>query len=335
MPITLAEAKATMTDKVDQQVIDEFRRESYLLDKLTFDNAVSPGTGGSTLTYSYTRLMTPSTASARKLNSEYTSNEAKRKKCSADLKIFGGTFTFDRVIQNTSGSLNELTFQLNEKIKATRNLFHNLVINGDSAKNEDEFDGLDVILTGTSTEYKDSVGLDLSSPALVTANYSRMLDMLDEFLSGLDGKPDALLGSSKIITKMQAVARRAGYLSQNEDSFGRKVTGYDGIPFVDLGEYFDGTNTVGVAGQYSASKTTGEGDGAVTTTTTGLCDLYAVKFGLDGFHAVSPVGDKIISTYLPNMALPGAAKTGEVEMVAAVVLKNTRKAGVMRGIKVI
>lgn len=203
MPITLAEAKATMTDKVDQQVIDEFRRESYLLDKLTFDNAVSPGTGGSTLTYSYTRLMTPSTASARKLNSEYTSNEAKRKKCSADLKIFGGTFTFDRVIQNTSGSLNELTFQLNEKIKATRNLFHNLVINGDSAKNEDEFDGLDVILTGTSTEYKASVGLDLSSPALVTANYSRMLDMPDEFLSGLDGKPDALLGSSKIITKIR------------------------------------------------------------------------------------------------------------------------------------
>lgn len=128
---------------------------------------------------------------------------------------------------------------------------------------------------------------------------------------------------------------RTGYLSQNEDSFGRRATGYNGIQLVDLGEYFDGTNTVGVAGQYSASKTTGEGDSAVTTTTTGLCDLYAVKFGLDGFHAVSPVGDKLISTYLPDMKQPGAAKTGEVEMVAAVVLKNTRKAGVMRGIKVI
>ena len=28
MPITLAEAKATMVDKVDQMVIDEFRRSS-------------------------------------------------------------------------------------------------------------------------------------------------------------------------------------------------------------------------------------------------------------------------------------------------------------------
>ena len=323
MPITLEEAKRTMTDKVDQQVIDEFRRESYLLDKLTFDDAVSAGTGGSTLTYSYTRLETPSMASARKLNNEYISNEAKRKKCSADLKIFGGSFGVDRVLQNTSGNLNELTFQLNEKIKATRNYFHYMAINGDSAKNDGEFDGLDVILTGASTEYKDSIGLDISSSALVDTNYKRVLDMLDNFLSSLDGKPDALLGGSKIITKLQAVARRAGYLSQNEDSFGRKVSGYNGIELVDLGKYFDGEKTTDVADVYD------------TDDNTGLCDLYAVKFGLDGFHAVSPAGGKLISTYLPNMALPKAVKEGEVEMVAAVVLKNTLKAGVMRGIKVI
>lgn len=79
MPLTLAQAKAAMTDKVDQLVIDEFRRESSLLDKLTFDDAVSPGTGGSTMTYGYVRLLTPSTASTRKINSEYTPNEAVRK----------------------------------------------------------------------------------------------------------------------------------------------------------------------------------------------------------------------------------------------------------------
>ena len=48
-----------MADKVDQKVVDEFRRDSFLLDRLTFDNAVSPGTGGSTLTYGYTMLKTP------------------------------------------------------------------------------------------------------------------------------------------------------------------------------------------------------------------------------------------------------------------------------------
>lgn len=44
MAITLAEAKVGMADKVDQQVIDTFRRSSLLLDRLVFDNSISPGT---------------------------------------------------------------------------------------------------------------------------------------------------------------------------------------------------------------------------------------------------------------------------------------------------
>ena len=77
MPLTLAEAKVGYADKVDQQVIDEFRRDSVLLDKLTFDDTISP-TGGSNLVYGYQRLETPSTAGVRQINSEYTANEAKR-----------------------------------------------------------------------------------------------------------------------------------------------------------------------------------------------------------------------------------------------------------------
>ena len=44
MPITLEEAKVGMADKVDQAVVDTFRRESLLLERLIFDDAVSPGT---------------------------------------------------------------------------------------------------------------------------------------------------------------------------------------------------------------------------------------------------------------------------------------------------
>ena len=70
MAITLAEAKVGMADHVDQNVIDTFRRSSLLLDRLTFDNAISPGTGGSTLTYGYVQLKSPSTAAVRTINSE-------------------------------------------------------------------------------------------------------------------------------------------------------------------------------------------------------------------------------------------------------------------------
>lgn len=325
MPITLAEAKVGMADKVDQQIVDEFRRNSLLLDTLTFDDSVSPGTGGSTMTYGYVKLLTPATAGFRALNTEYAPQEAKRKKATADLKIFGGSAQLDRVIQSTSGAVNEMDFQLREKVKGATNLFHYTTINGDATQEEDSFDGLDVMLTGSSTEYNTGAPLDISTSAALDSNYKTLLDMLDEFLSEFDGNPGMLMGNAKLMTKIRSAARRAGYLTQSEDAFGRKVNGYNGIPLVDLGYYWNGTTSVPTVPVYS-----GTGEGAAT----GLTDLYAASFGLDGFHGVSPAGGKIINTYLPDMSQPGAVKKVEVEMVAAVVLKNSRKAGVFRKIKV-
>lgn len=148
MPVTLAQAKVGMADHVDQTVIDNFRRGSMLLDALTFDNSVSPGTGGSTLTYGYTQLKTPSTAAFREINAEYTAKEADREKKTVELKIFGGSFQVDRVIANTTnGQISEVQFQLEQKIAATINLFHNTAINGD--KGSAGFDGLDKMLVSS------------------------------------------------------------------------------------------------------------------------------------------------------------------------------------------
>ena len=317
MPITLEEAKVGIADKVCQEVIDEFRRSSVLLDRMTFDDAVALGTGGSTMTYGYIQLQTPSTASFRELNNEYTSNEAKKTKKSVDLKIFGGSAQVDRVLQAASAA-GEIEFQLKQKTIAARNLFHYAVINGGLTNDVKEFDGLSKLLKGKSTEYTPTT-VDLSTSTALDTNYKSVLDCLDEFLSGLDGKPDLLLGNSKLIAKLKSVARRAGYLTRSEDSFGRSVSGYDGIPFIDLGNYYNGTKTV---------------PNVTIDETNGTTDLYAVKLDLDGFHGVTLKGGNIINTYLPDLSQPGAVKKVEVEMIAAVALKNTLKAGVMRGIKV-
>ena len=138
MAITLAEAKVGMADKVDQQIVDMFRRSSQLLDQMVFDNCIAPGTGGSTLAYGYIQLKTPSTAAVRTINTEYTPGEAKKEKKTTNAIIMGGSFQVDRVLQNTAGAVDELAFQAEQKIKATANYFHNLVING-SAEEEDGF----------------------------------------------------------------------------------------------------------------------------------------------------------------------------------------------------
>lgn len=325
MPITLAEAKVGMADKVDQQIVDMFRRCSLLLDRLTFDNAISPGTGGSTLVYGYTQLKTPSTAAVRAINSEYTTNEAKREKKTTQAIIMGGAFEVDRVIQDTSGAIDELVFQADEKIKATANFFTHCVINGTAAgiaapgKTTGTFDGLNKLLANSSTEY--TATADLSTSENVTANYNQFLDELDEFISGLDGMPDMLLMNRKMLSKLRGIARRAGYYDVTKDDFGRGVETYNGIALMDAGEFYDGTKTVDIVA-----------DTAADSGTFGTSDIYAVKFGLDAFHGISPTGTKVITSYMPDLTLPGAVKKGEVELVAGVALKNTLKAGHMKGI---
>lgn len=325
MPITLEEAKAGMADKVDQQVVDIFRRSSLLLDRLTFDNAISPGTGGSTLVYGYTQLKTPSTAAVRAINAEYDTKEAKREKKTTQAIIMGGAFEVDRVIQDTSGAIDELVFQANEKIKATANFFTNCAINGTTTgtaapgKTTGTFNGLKQLLAGSSTEYHATA--DLSTSENVTAHYNQFLDELDEFISCLDGMPDMLIMNRKMLSKLRGIARRAGYYESTKDDFGRTVETYNGIELMDAGEYYDGFKTVDIVA-----------DTAATASSFGTSDIYAVKFGLDAFHGISPTGTKVITSYMPDLTLPGAVKKGEVELVAGVALKNTLKAGHMKDI---
>ena len=326
MAITLAEAKVGMSDKVDQQVIDMFRRSSLLLDRLTFDNCISPGTGGSTLSYGYIQLKTPSTAAVRTINTEYTAGEAKREKKTTNAIIMGGSFKVDRVLQNTSGAVDELAFQAEQKIKATANFFHNCVINGTSAASgagyvTNTFDGLKKLLSGTSNEITSTVGL--TTAAEMDSNSNAFLDELDAFLTVLDGTPSMLLMNDKMLSKVRGAARRAGYYERTKDYFGRYVETYNGIPLMDAGKYYNGTSTVDVIDTSAAS-----------TSAAGTTAIYAVSLGLDGFHGISPTGTSVIQSYMPDLTAPGAVKTGEVELVAGVALKNTLKAAVLKGIAI-
>lgn len=313
MPITLAEAKVGMADKVDQAVVDSFRRSSLLLDLLVFDNSIAPGTGGSTLTYGYLQLKTPSTAARRTINTEYVAGEAIKEKKTADCAIMGGKFQLDRVIIGTAGAADELAFQANQKIKATSNLFHYYAING-TAENND-FDGLSELLKGTENEFTSAV--DISTSAKVDSNGQALLDELDAITVALDGKASALLMNRDALTKIRGIARRAGYYERTTDSFGNPVETFNGVPMINLEQYFNGTQSVDVI-----------------PTTAGKTDIYAVRIGLDGFLGFSPEGNKLINSYMPDLTLPGAVKDGEVELIAGVALKNTRAASVLRGVQI-
>ena len=328
MAMTLADMKAGMSDKVAQQVVDIFLRESEILQMLQFDNCVSPQ-GGSTLTYTYMQKKLPSVAAFRALNSEYTANEATLEKKSADLKIFGGKFSMDRVLKQAEGRYNNMAFQMREKILAAISLFHYTLINGNSTTSTNEFDGLDKMLAGTSTEFNGTAVIDVSTMAQLKSNADQLYEALQILIKNTQA--DALLMNSSMIAKIQTMARILGYKTDSEEAFGRKVTSMDGVRFMDLGNHYTVSGSAVTANSVVKAGITR----TVSTSQTGLTDIYAVKFDVnDGFHAASLTGNSAITQYLPDFNSTGAVKDGEVEMVAATVLKNTQHAGVLRNIKI-
>ena len=49
--------------------------------------------------------------------------------------------------------------------------------------------------------------------------------------------------NGKMLNKIRAAARRAGYYERNKDDFGRTVETYNGIALMDAGKYYSGSAT--------------------------------------------------------------------------------------------
>lgn len=317
MAITLAEAQKNVQDALQIGVIDEFRKSSYILDHLTFDDAVSPTGGGATLTYGYTRLTTQPTADFRSVNEEYAGQTVEKQRYTVDLKVFGGAFEVDRIIAGMGGIVDEVQLQIEQKVKAARALFNDTFVNGDSATNAKAFDGLDKALTGSDTEFILPSMLDMSTAAKIRENYIDFMFYLDKFLKKLDGTPTFIGGNTDFISVIQLCAKLAGKEQTTKDDWGRQVTQYNGIPLVDLGTKA-GTNE----------------DVVGTNLTTGISSLYFGRLGLDGLHGVSMAGQPPVKTWLPDFSTAGAVKKGEVEMVAAIALKASKAAGKLTNVKI-
>jgi hypothetical protein len=321
MVVTLAEAKNNATEDFDPMVIDEFRKESAILDSLVFDQAVNPAGGGATLDYGYRRLKTQATASTRAINSEYAPQSVETEKATTHLAVMGGAFELDRVTAKLGPeSSGTIALNITQKVKSTRTKFQEMVLMGDTAVDANGFDGLDKALTGSSTEDATSKP-DWTD---MTEQGFKVLDSIDEFLSLLDGTPTVLMGNRKALARLRAAARRTsqyvkdpveGLLGAN----GRPITRetYGGILMVDPGEK-SGTN-----------------DPIIPVAVDGTTDIYAYRVGLDGFCGITTVNGALVQTWLPDFTQPLAVHRGEVELgPVGVALKATKAAAVLRGVKV-
>lgn len=319
MALTLAQAQALSQSKLTNFVIDEFRK-SALLDQLVFDNNAKPQ-GGASLAYVYNRVTTLPTAAGRAINSEYTAQEAATTQYTVNLKPFGGSFQLDRVlIANEHQVVDLVQFQLQQKIQATIAKFNDMFVNGDSGTTATDFDGLDKALTGSSTELIPTSAIDLSTSANIDSNWKVFLDTLRKLRAKLDGAPTLYMMNQDMFAVFQSVMDRAGINLASKENYGFEVLQWGPSLVMALGDKPGTSNPI-----IETSAASG---------TAGNTSIYTARIGLDGVHGVSPEGNELVHTYLPDMTAPGAVKTGEVEMVAAMAVKATRSAGVLRKIKI-
>lgn len=314
MPVTLSQAAQNATDAVDVNVINELRT-SPLFDQMVFADVVNPAGGGATMTYAYRRQATLGDAQFRAINSEYRPTEATTTRHSVDLKVLGGAFQIDRRLADvgpaTSG---EVALQMNSKVTASKALFADAAINGDSAATPDSFDGLSKALAGSSTEITDDVDW---SGAMDQSRAFGVLEVVDDLLGKMTGSATLIIGNSKALARFKAASR---FASMHVVAPGPRETsleryGANGPILMDAGKRADGTDIIPVVD--------------------GVTSLYAVRIGLDGFHGVTTVGSNLVQTWLPDFTTAGAVKTGEVEIgPVGVALKATKAAAVARGIRV-
>ena len=312
--LTLADVKVGLVDDLQTTVIDELVKSTYLFEKIGFEPVASLVGGGAGWSYAYNKVKEESTSEFRDINGKYTDSVALTERKNVDLKILGGSFSIDRALRDTGGAPEQVAFQLAQKIKAVKAGFCNAIVNGAVITDSRQFDGLDTLLTGSSTEIvAGGTGFDLSTFTKVKDKAAEFVAVLDDFLSILVEKPDALMGNSKMINKIKAIAKIVGTNTETKDDFGRSIDAYDGIALIDLGEY-KGAPVVAInAGETS---------------------LYAVKFGAQAFHAISPAGASLVDTIAPDFTQASEQVRGLIELRAAVVLKHSKSCGVLRNIKV-
>ena len=233
MAVTLAQASLNAASDIDRNIIDEFRKSSFLMDRLQFDQCVNPAGGGSTLTYGYTRQTTQREAAFRTINNEYTPTQVEKAQYTVNLRPLGGSFEIDRVLTGI-GAISEVDFQVRQLVKATKAYFADQVVNGDVGVTTNGFDGLNVALVGSSTEIAGPV-LDFTGVvSQVTA--LQAIQQINIWLGLMDAQPDALLMNATTKAWLQLAAALSGQLRSAQDAFGQQVEFFRNIALVDVGE---------------------------------------------------------------------------------------------------
>lgn len=225
MALTLMEASKINSGDVHRAgVIEMFAANSDILRVLPFEDIP----GGS---YSYNVEGKLPGVAFRGFNESYSESVGILNPQVEVLKIAGGDLDVDKALVRTRGEAVRTT-QEAAKVKAMSLYLTGKIINGDSANNPREFDGLRKRIQGYQL-----VPASVTAP---TTNAPLSLEALDTAIDHVDN-PTHLLMSKDIRRKLTIAARNyqvGGFIEYSVDEFGRRLAMYNDLPIL-IADYDD------------------------------------------------------------------------------------------------
>ena len=297
MAVTLAQSAANEPD-LFRRGAQEVASTHPVWDRIWWESIA-----GNSYAYNKDRIL-PGTA-FRTVNEAYVESTGLVNQDTESIVILGGDADVDRFIEKTRTANREvlLAGQIKMKIESAHRTYVNEMFNGDVVVNPKGFDGL----------RKRLVGKQVLDSAVAVTN-SAFLSELD-LLLGLVPDADAIYTTTEVLARVKGLGRQVGGAEyvMNEITGKREFT-WNGVPFVDPGEYWDGSKIL------SHDATNGS-------------DMYAVKFA-DSMESEGVLGitNGGLQTYEVGELQEKPAYRGRVEFYAGLVAQGGRAAARLRGI---
>lgn len=207
--------------------------------------------------YVYNREQTLPGIAFRGINESYTESTGVINQLSEPLRIIGGDLDTDVALVAWGTGVNDTRASHDSlKVKALSLAHLKTIFDGNSAGASNQFDGLNIRLTGNQVLEAGEDGAVLT------------FDMLDDLCDAIAGQPSLLLMNQKMRSRVRALSRSIGAFTIAKDDLGREVDMYNGVPIALIEDDAAGNPILGFDEE--------QGDSEVTTS------IYAVRFGGDG-----------------------------------------------------
>ena len=246
MPYTLADYARLEKDPLRAGVIDVFRRESWIMEYLSFESI-------DTLGITVLRTKSLPNVSFRKINAGFAEGKGQIEPMSERVYDAGAYIDVDKLLVKAKSLVDARAMQADMIVTSLSYLFNDYFINGDPTIDEDGLTGLwyrslNTKFTVTGSHYNPEAGLDISPDSgALSASEDKALDYIQGAMHRLDGhKADIIGANDTFYLRLISAIRKKGLFATTEDSYGRQVSTYGpgGPKIIDLGTKADQTSRI-------------------------------------------------------------------------------------------